>query len=526
MGAYRDYKIIADNSSAAFQANVQKQVATGFKTLAVNQAKRDAERKEQAKRNNALASNIAKSQIKTGESKNKEEKENDKANNDGLAAAWNQNQFDNFDKVNELTNLSLVATPQNKIKYAQEIVNINNQINDVRLERDDYIGSISTNEATLKDTASLNTAIAIKGVVNTRTGEADDGLILQEAMLIQTNQSTHPNNKLKRNEDGSYVVSGVYNNAEGNLEEFEWKSTNAEFREKMGNPTYKLLNGVTTAVTSINKSITDGKNNISTKALDKFGEEIFTQRTRTDGLKKEIVSETGKTVNQAFFNDPIAASVFEETNKFKASTINQKRRAIGELGMKWDNVKEKITGSEEDKQEFYTEYSLALQDAAITGVLDFNKDLRRDEYDTWYLHEKTTATKYTPKDSVKDAKVVDRLITNFNPEGTLTIADMGIANNSKIYYKSGSRTVSSSKIIDNGTSLYPMPALQFLINEADGNPGVGEYTQAEYVIIPIMDTQSMINTLKSTSGIKDGNQLEKFVKKIQDKARIEYNIED
>ena len=65
---------------------------------------------------------------------------------------------------------------------------------------------------------------------------------------------------------------------------------------------------------------------------------------------------------------------------------------------------------------------------------------------------------------------------------------MGIANNSKIYYKSGSRTVSSSKIIDNGTSLYPMPALQFLINEADGNPGVGEYTQAEYVIIPIMDT--------------------------------------
>ena len=49
MGAYRDYKIIADNSSAAFQANVQKQVATGFKTLAVNQAKRDAERTSKKK---------------------------------------------------------------------------------------------------------------------------------------------------------------------------------------------------------------------------------------------------------------------------------------------------------------------------------------------------------------------------------------------------------------------------------------------------------------------------------------------
>jgi len=526
MGAYKDYKIITDNSDAVFQNNVQKQVASGFKTLAVNKAKRDAERKNQAKNDNAIASIIAKSAIETNKSKTAEGAKNDEANNQGLTASWNNSQYLNFDKVNELKNLSLFSTPENKVAYGQDIVNLDNKINDVRMERDDYIGSISTNQAILKDTASLNTAKAIKGVVNTKTGEEDDGLILLETMLIQTNKSIHPNNKLKRNDDGSYVVSGVYYNAEGNLEEFEWSATNMEFREKIQNPTYKLLNGITSAVTDINKSITDGNNNISTKATDNFGEEMFNQRLRTDGLKEEIVSVTGKTVNQAFFNDPIAASVLKETNKFKPSTINQKRNAIKKLGMKWSEVEDQITGSEEDKQKFYTTYSEALEEAAITGVLDSNKDLRRDENDNWYIHEKTTATKYTPKDRAKDAKTVDRLIVNFNPEGNLSIADMGIANNSRIYYKGGSRTVSSSKIINNGTVINPQPALQFLINESDGRPGVGEYRAAEYVTIPIMDTQSLLNTLKSTSGIKDSNQLEKFAEKIQNKVRIEYNIEE
>ena len=93
MGAYKDYKIITDNSDAVFQNNVQKQVASGFKTLAVNKAKRDAERKNQAKNDNAIASIIAKSAIETNKSKTAEGAKNDEANNQGLTASWNNSQY-------------------------------------------------------------------------------------------------------------------------------------------------------------------------------------------------------------------------------------------------------------------------------------------------------------------------------------------------------------------------------------------------------------------------------------------------
>ncbi len=126
----------------------------------------------------------------------------------------------------------------------------------------------------------------------------------------------------------------------------------------------------------------------------------------------------------------------------------------------------------------------------------------------YYVNEDQFSSSVPAPNTERSQEEYARLVDDFNKEGALTLADMGISNNSRIGYKTGSITPESIVLKDG--------KITFTLQKAKGNTAVAGADKAVTKTIDITDTTALKNVLRPNNSFSD-NQLEDFIKLIQAK---------
>ena len=130
-----------------------------------------------------------------------------------------------------------------------------------------------------------------------------------------------------------------------------------------------------------------------------------------------------------------------------------------------------------------------IMKTASNKLFDLTSGVKYDESTgNYYVNEDQFSDKVPTPNTERSQEEYARLVDDFNNEGTLTIADMGLSNNSRIGHKSGSITPESIVLKDG--------KLTFTLKEATGNPNIEGATKAVTKTIDITDTTALKNVLR------------------------------
>ena len=126
----------------------------------------------------------------------------------------------------------------------------------------------------------------------------------------------------------------------------------------------------------------------------------------------------------------------------------------------------------------------------------------------YYVNEDQFSSKIPTTKAEGSKEEYERLVDSFKTDGALTLTDMGLSDNSRIGYKTGSFTPESIALKDG--------KLTFTLQNAKGNSDVDGADKAITKTIDITDTTALKNVLRPNNSFTD-NQLEDFIKLIQAK---------
>jgi hypothetical protein len=130
----------------------------------------------------------------------------------------------------------------------------------------------------------------------------------------------------------------------------------------------------------------------------------------------------------------------------------------------------------------------------------------------YYVNEDQFSSKIPTTKAEGSKEEYERLVDSFKTDGALTLADMGLSDNSRIGYKTGAFTL-KNVVVNNGK-------LTFTLDNAEGNPAIEGAKKAITQTINITDTAALKNVLKLNNSLND-NQLEEYIKLIQQKRKDE-----
>lgn len=393
MGAYDNYKVIADNSASDFQNTVASQVSAGFKQLEADKEKRrlikEKQRKENHRRNsNQIIFNENSAKAINGFNKGFKGIENQVSNS--LNASFTS-------VINEIGKLKIAAdnpdTPQDEqTKIQERLVVLNNEVYAIKDEQTNYIGASAAATEKTNDQAGLETSYAYNQLDN-QDETVDSGGAAQTIYNQLGGKYVDAKNTIERY-DGGMIAKGTYPGEDGPVK-YNVKFSTDQWNKFSKKPWYDLLNSETKAVEKISPNIFSG-NLMNAKTYENIETETETKTDYGSTTTSEVIiegdiptvrTESRQKLNTNYINQQISTEVIDQIADFKGGSSDQQKRALIAIGMDPERLKD-LTGSLEETNNFYNDYTRNLTEDVELGLKNANPKFKKDENENWYFLNK------------------------------------------------------------------------------------------------------------------------------------------